>query len=478
MKKISLLKKYCRAIHSESQKGSVPIFATMTLTTAFLFMGHQQLNTGITSITAEKNARVSKLARSFIYSGFKAIDQIFSQDILDTGCEEKVKKNGNCGKLKHSKDGKALASYLKKKPKEMTMFNVNKQEFSYEFCQIYQLGEKKWSNLFETFNEEKCKKTKKISYEKERNLTKKRDGLDGIVLKNKKISAKKLLGLKSKKYKSLEFEEYAKSDVINNIDGCEDSDAVKTKRVVIVFPATKRNDKKICIQTNKDEKWAKKNGNECGGAVCGRYTQDFVDKNHSLFKEGWSATYLNENEIFTGRICRIKNFKALNDSFYYDDGFSLNSHGIVLASGRLGLDRYTKKTEHSVTFYKWDFDKIRGKDYLASNGCGINTNTNGCIIPDTETLGNLKVNLTKNAGKLLTERFKKKREDYFEKIANKKSNWGKEWFESNFQRALDLKLVATGDNNWDRDCKHEGISIEVTIDYIDPANPEKYLVEK
>jgi len=37
--------------------------------------------------------------------------------------------------------------------------------------------------------------------------------------------------------------------------------------------------------------------------------------------------------------------------------------------------------------------------------------------------------------------------------------------------------VATGDNNWDRDCKHEGISIEVTIDYIDPANPEKYLVE-
>ena len=308
-----------KIFHTNSQKGSIPIFVTMTLTTAFLYAGHQHLGSGVVSLSKEKKSRVDKLARTFIYSGFKAVDQILSLNFFDTKCNT----DGKCGKMDFSRDGEAFANYMSINLNSYTMYDKSQKQFSYTGCQIYKINRTNWSKLF-NFDESKCTQRATVSIKKHKNLTFVKDGFSGIIMKNKKTSAKELLGL-SDKYDKLKFVEFAQSDIFNGIeDSCHDQKKLKSKTITINFPSTHKitriknsnhcsdKDSKVINGYSKDQdiKYTE-DKDDCSGKVCGKYTQvllssKFMKKlsgnNSNLYeRNNYSATIKNKDDInFTG----------------------------------------------------------------------------------------------------------------------------------------------------------------------------------
>ena len=158
---------------------------------------------------------------------------------------------------------------------------------------------------------------------------------------------------------------------------------------------------------------------------------------------------------------------------------------MILALGRINMNdfsednesvySYTSKKKKNVKYRKWDFKKIRGKSYGSSNEderagiCGLGTKV--CKVPPTQIKADFRVVPDEKGKTLIAAKHEKTLNKYFNYLKKNKNEWGKKYFERGFERALDFRMVTTGDDNWDMDCRHQGITIQLKVDFIDSGLP-------
>jgi hypothetical protein len=400
----------------KNNTGSVPIVASIVLSGVLFIFGKNSIDHSVINFKSASDLRISDDLSGNYLSAFKKVDQYVQSRFVDT------KKRGDCNS--------GLEVSFRGKEKGFTSFSGN--TFTVNNCVANKFSKGDWNSLISSHKriancpsaDYKVKVEKAVCNEKE----------NFLIAKVEK-DASSALGYSDKK-KYIKKESVAKIDFIHDPKlNCAEARAdgpgkIKTGVVNVVIPSTMGGGPK-CSNMGK------------GGAaeVHGIHTQKIEAK----FPKGVL-------------MCGIK-VKGLSKKFVYDDGFALTMNGRVLATGRMGTNKFDNDDDEKE-LKKFDYDDIKGKNYgsTGKEGCAVETEDSkefgkGCSVPQTETYGELKINPTDEINSSFGN---------IVDIDNEKGTISKE-------NMVVFEMHVTGDDNEDIDCRHNGLALVVTYEYVDAA---------